>query len=243
MHNQAKIQQTPQLLWFIQLSYTAVILLANWFDIRMIKLGNLETDAGTLIFPLTFILSDLITEVYGYKFARRAIWVGFLFNFIFIGYGQLIIHLPSPDYALISNNKFDSLLGFNALIIIASTISYLCSEPLNSLIMARLKLKTKGRLMWLRFIISTIIASAFDSFIFGSIAFYSTMTIHELLIFNLTMWGIKVAIEICGLPLSLNLARKLKQYEGLDIYDHGTKFSLFNWEANYSTQNNYYTIK
>lgn len=238
MNNNSSILQYPKLLWFIQLSYTAVILLANWFDIRMIRIGSVETDAGTLIFPLTFILSDLITEVYGYKFARRAIWVGFAFNFIFILYGQLIIHLPSPDYALATNNQFDSLLGFNAKIILASTISYLCAEPLNSLIMAKMKLKTNGSLMWLRFILSTAIASGFDSFLFGTLAFYGTMPIHDLVIFNATMWSIKVFIEVCGLPLSLSLARKLKKHENLDMYDNGTKFSLFSLDAKYNAVNN-----
>ncbi len=237
---QNTIAQYPRYLWFIQLSYTAVILLANWFDIRMIRIGNIETDAGTLIFPFTFILSDLITEVYGYKFARRAIWVGFMFNFIFVAYGQLIIHLPSPTYALDTNAKFDSLLGFNARIIIASTISYLCAEPLNSFIMAKLKLKTGGRIMWLRFVMSTAVASLFDSFLFGTLAFYGTMPLHDLLVFNATMWAIKVFIEICGLPVSLSLARKLKKAEGLDMYDIGTKFSIFSLDAKYANANNRY---
>lgn len=240
MTTENNIQQYPRLLWFIQLSYTAVILLANWFDIRMIRIGNIETDAGTLIFPFTFILSDLITEVYGYKFARRAIWVGFLFNFIFIAYSQLIIHLPSPAYAVELNDKFDSLLGFNARIIIASTVSYLCAEPLNSFIMAKLKLKTGGNLMWMRFVGSTAVASLFDSFLFGTLAFYGTMPLGDLLAFNATMWGIKVFIEVCGLPISLRLARKLKRAEGLDMYDVGTKFSLFSLDANYSPTNNRY---
>lgn len=232
------IFQSPRYLWFIQLSYTAVILLANWFDIRMIKIGSIETDAGTLIFPFTFILADLITEVYGYKFARRAIWTGFLFNFIFIAYSQLIIHLPSPSYALDINTKFDELLGFNARIIIASTISYLCSEPLNSFVMAKLKLRTNGSKMWFRFVSSTALASLFDSFLFGCLAFYGTMPLQDLIIFNFTMWGIKVFIEVCGLPLSLSLANKLKKAEGLDMYDVGTKFSLFSLDANYNKSNN-----
>jgi uncharacterized integral membrane protein (TIGR00697 family) len=243
MTTENNIQQYPRLLWFIQLSYTAVILLANWFDIRMIKIGPIETDAGTLIFPLTFILSDLITEVYGYKFARRAIWVGFLFNFVFVAYGQLIIHLPSPDYAVALNDKFDSLLGFNARIIIASTVSYLCAEPLNSFIMAKLKLRTGGNLMWLRFVSSTAVASLFDSFLFGTLAFYGTMPLHDLFIFNATMWGIKVFIEICGLPISLRLARKLKRHEGLDMYDVGTKFSIFSLDAKYANSNNQFSAK
>ncbi len=240
MTNATHIRQQPKALWFLLVSYTAVILLANWYDIRLIQIAGLETDAGTLIFPFTFILSDLITEVYGYKYARRAIWTGFLFNFIFIAYGQLVVHLPSPSYALATNNSFDTLLSFNARIIIASTISYLCAEPLNSYIMARLKLKTLGKYMSVRFVSSTIIASLFDSFVFGTLAFAGTMPVHDLIKFNLTMWGIKVFIEVCGLPLSVKLANKLKQHEQLDMYDDGTKFNLFSLEANYSAKNNHY---
>lgn len=230
----------PRILWFLQVSYTVVILLANWFDIRLIKLGFVETDAGTLIFPLTFLLSDLITEVYGYKYARQAIWTGFLFNFVFILYGQLIIHLPSPSYAMATNSNFDMLFGFNGRIIFASTISYLCAEPLNSYLMAKLKLKTAGKYMSLRFVASTVIASFFDSFIFGSLAFAGTMLFTDLMKFNATMWIIKVVIEVCGLVFSVKLANKLKRYEKLDMYDIGTKFTVFSLESNYTKENNRY---
>lgn len=236
-----QIRQFPKVLWFLQLSYSSIILLANWFDIRLIKIGMIETDAGTLIFPLTFLLSDLITEVYGYKQARLAIWSGFLFNFIFILYGQLVVHLPSPSYALSTNSNFDQLLSFNYRIIIASTISYLCSEPLNSYIMAKLKIRTKGKLMSLRFVSSTILASFFDSFIFGTLAFYGIMALPELINFNVTMWLIKVAIEILGLPLSLKIAKSLKKYEKLDMYDTNTNFNVFKLESSYLESNNHYS--
>lgn len=235
-----QIKQFPKALWFLQVAYVSVILLANWFDIRLVKIGVLETDAGTLIFPLTFILSDLITEVYGYKYARRAIWAGFIFNFIFIIYSQIVIHLPSPSFALSNNQNFDSLVGFNTRIIIASTISYLCSEPLNSYIMATLKIKTLGKMTYLRFILSTVVASLFDSFIFGTLAFYGTMSNDVLIKFNATMWLVKVIIEILGLPFSLKATRKLKQYEQLDMYDVGTKFNIFSLDAEYAVKNNHY---
>jgi uncharacterized integral membrane protein (TIGR00697 family) len=235
-----KISQQPQVLWFLMVAYTAVIMLANWFDIRLIKIGVIETDAGTLIFPFTFLLSDLITEVYGYKFARRAIWTGFLFNFIFVAYAQIVIHLPSPSYALANNQSFDGLLGFNSRIIFASTISYLCAEPLNSYLMARLKLKTAGRYMSLRFVISTIAASLLDSFIFGTLAFAGTMPNEALIKFNVTMWVVKVIIEVCGLPISVRLAKWLKNHEKLDMYDNDTKFTIFSLDASYSNSNNKY---
>lgn len=234
--------QTSQLryLGFLTLSYTVVILLANWFDSRLIKVFGLNTDAGTLIFPLTFLLSDLITEVYGFKRARRAIWCGLLFNFIFILYGQLVIHLPSPDYPT-NNAMFDTIMGMNLRIVIASTISYLTSEPLNSVILAKLKIRAQGRYMSVRFVFSTLIASGVDSTLFSVIAFYGLMSTADLASLILTMWFIKIAIEIIGLPISIKLANTLKKVEQLDIYDRNTDFTLFKLEDSYARSANEYT--
>ena len=236
-YNASIIQLNPNFLWFLTLTYAMVIVLANWFDPRLIKLAGLTTDAGTLIFPLTFLLSDLITEVYGYKHARRAIWCGFLFNILFVLYGQLVIHMPGPDYP--SNNEmFDTLLATNTRIIFASGISYLVSEPLNSFTMAKLKIKMHGRYLGIRFVSSTIIAAGVDSFIFGIIAFYGVMSNVNLLYLISTMWLIKIIIEIAGLPFSIRLAKKLKQLEKLDIYDKRTNFNIFNLDTNYIDKDN-----
>ncbi|HVE44070.1 MAG TPA: queuosine precursor transporter [Gammaproteobacteria bacterium] len=228
----------PRYLWFLVLSYSMVMVLANWFDARLIRIFSLNTDAGTLIFPLTFLLSDLMTEVYGYQQARRAIWCGFLFNFIFILYGQIIIHLPSPDYAVISNQKFDELLSMNSRIIIASTMSYLCAEPLNSFIMAKLKILFSGHQLALRFVASTVIASVVDSFIFGTIAFYGLMSHQALFLLIITMWFLKVVIEVVGLPISLYLTKKLKEMEHLDVYDKKTNFTPFSLHVDYTERDN-----
>jgi len=230
----------PRFLWFLVLSYSMAMVLANWFDARLIRVFFLNTDAGTLIFPLTFLLSDLITEVYGYQQARRAIWCGFLFNLVFILYGQIVIHLPSPDYAVISNNKFDEILSMNIRIIIASAISYLCAEPLNSFIMAKLKIQFSGHRLALRFVASTFIASGVDSIIFGVIAFSGLMSNKNLFLLILTMWCLKVTIEVIGLPVSLYLTNKLKEIERLDIYDKKTNFTLFSLHVDYTKKDNLY---
>lgn len=231
----------PKFLWFITLSYTMVIIFANWFDARLIRIFNLNTDAGTLIFPLTFLLSDLITEVYGYKYARIAIWCGFLFNVLFILYGQLIIHMPSPHYQT-NNAIFDQLLTMNIRIIIASAISYFSSEPLNSLVIAKLKIKMKGKHMGLRFVLSTFLASGTDSFIFGCVAFYSVLNSENLISLILTMWFIKVMIELIALPISIRLAKNLKRTEGLDIYDNNTNFNFLTLEAHYKPDDNRFKL-
>ncbi|STX51583.1 conserved hypothetical integral membrane protein [Legionella busanensis] len=219
------------------MAYTFCLLLANWFDIRLIHLFSLDTDAGTLIFPFSFLLADLITEVYGYKHTRRAIWLAFLCNLIFIIYGQLVTHLPSPSYAT-NNNVFDDLMTLNTRIIFASFISYWLAEPTNIYILAKLKIRFQGRYMGGRFLLSTVIASGLDSVAFGYIAFYGLISQQNLLYLIGTMCFFKVAIECMGMPFSVYLAQKLKNYEKLDVYDIDTKFTLFSLKTNYLLSNN-----
>lgn len=227
----------PKFLWLLVMSYSMVLVFANLFDPRIVSIFGLTTDAGTIIFPLTFLLSDLITEVYGYKRARQAVWLGFSFSALFILYGQLVIHMPNPNFPT-HNDIFTTLFSLDQRIIFASAVSYLCSEPLNSYVLAKLKIKTNGRFMSLRFVASTLAASCADSFIFGSIAFYGLISNKDLIALILTMWLVKVTIEVCGLPISLHLARLLKKAEQLDIYDLGTKFNLFSLSSVYTSKQN-----
>lgn len=237
--------QTPSLhiessyLWFITLSYCMVIILANWFDPRLVRIMGLTTDAGTLVFPLTFLLSDLITEVYGYKYARRAIWCGFLFNGFYLAYSQLVIHLPSPSFAT-NNAMFDEVLAINSRIILASAFSYLCAEPLNSLVLSKLKISMHGRNMPIRFVASTVLAACVDSLIFTVIAFYGTMPDADLVLLMVTMWFIKVVIELLGLPISIYLALKLKRIEQIDMYDTHTAYNIFSLNTDYQRRDNFY---
>lgn len=230
----------PQKLWFLMLCYCMILLLANWFDPRLIRIFNLNTDAGTLIFPFSFILSDVITEVYGYQNARRAIWCGFLFNLVFILYSQIVIHLPSPDYAVVTNAKFDEILNMNLRIIVASVCSYLISEPINSFIMAKLKILSHGKKIALRFVASTLFASFVDSSLFTTIAFFGLIHSDNLMVLIATMTGCKVTIEILGLPFSIYLTNRLKQSEGIDIYDRKTNFNVFDLKVNYTRSDNCY---
>ncbi len=229
--------QGPQMLWFLLLSYTVTILLANWFDIRLLQLGPVVTDAGTLIFPLSFVISDVITEVYGYKFARRAIWCGFVFNLFFLAYGALVTHLPGPADAPYNAN-FDTLMNIEWRIILASILSYFCAEPVNAYVLAQLKIRWQGRHMAARFVSSTVLASFLDSAVFSCFAFIGILSWTGVYHLALTMWLIKIAVELLTLPLSTFLAKRLKAIEGLDIFDRHTKFSLWRFDTLYSRADN-----
>jgi len=222
----------PRYLWLLMLTYALALVVANWFDARLISFGPFVTDAGTIIFPLTFIVGDIITEVYGYQYARQAIWIGFFTNLIVLLYGQLIIHLPSPADAPF-NHLFTALLAQNLRICIASSISYLCAEPANAYLIAKLKIFNHGQLMWLRFLLSTMIGASIDTTIFSFIAFYQVIPIHEIWVMIGTVWLVKIIIEVIGLPFSTALAKKLKISENIDQYDYDTKFSLWRWKVTY----------
>jgi uncharacterized integral membrane protein (TIGR00697 family) len=236
------IKSFPQYLSFLTLSFSMMIILSNWYAPRLIHIFGIDTDGGTLIFPITFMLSDLITEVYGYKHARRAIWCGFFFNLLFIIYGQIIVHMPAPDYAT-HNDMFDALTSFSVRIVIASLVSYFIAEPFNSLVMAKLKIKLQGKWLGLRFVLSTFIASGIDSLLFLTIAFYGVLSNANLVSLIITMWCLKVVIEIIMLPLSTYLAKWLKKNEQLDIFDYGTNFIPFSLNGEYSVKNNFYGNK
>lgn len=231
--------QGPQYLWLLVIAYVAVLLLANWFDVRLVNFGVLIIDAGTIIFPLSFLASDLLTEVYGYQWARRAIWVGFIGNMVFMLYGLLITHLPNEASSQTSM-MFDQIFSLNARIIIASTISYFICEPVNSLVVAKTKLWLQGRHIGLRFLSSTVIASGLDSIIFTLIAFTGVLSTHVLFTMMFDMWLVKVIVECLGLPISTHLAKVLKRKEQLDVYDGHTRFNLFKWRINYTTADNQY---
>jgi uncharacterized integral membrane protein (TIGR00697 family) len=233
------IKPFPHYLWILVTAYSMMVAITNWFDARLILIFGISLPPGAIAFPITLLLSDIITEVYGYKHARRAIWAAFFFNLIFLLYGQAILLFPSPVY--VENiEALDKLLHTNIRIFIAAFFSYLISEPVNSCIVSKLKMMMKGRYMGIRFVASTIISGLLDSIIFISIAFYGIFEFRHIIGLILSIWMVKVIIEIIGLPFSISLSKFLKKREGLDIYDYGTKFNLFRLDVNYKSENNLY---
>lgn len=217
-----------------------IIVYANWFDVRLIRVFGVINDAGAFVFPLTFLLSDIITEVYGYKHARRAIWTGFLFNCIFLGYGQIVIHVHSSDL-LFQNDVNNVLLYSHVRIIAASVVSYVIAEPLNSFLLAKLKHYFAGKYMGVRFLLSTFLAASLDSALFIFLGFYGAMSNEKVMEFITMMWAIKVLIEIIMLPLAVHISNRLKQIEKLDIYDTKDSFNVFKLDTVYKEDDNYYS--
>lgn len=234
---ESNISQYPKYLWFLILSYSMVLAMSNWYDSRIILIFGMSITPGALIYPITFLLSNMITEVYGFKNARLAILTALLFNLIFIIYGQIIMALPTQSGAG-DLSSFDSFLSVNLRIIAACFISCLISEPLDAFIVSKLKIALNGGFIGIRFILSTLISGIFDSISFILIAFYNIMPNNEIIGLILHIWMIKTVVELLGLPITIRLTNKLKQIEKLDIYDTDTKFNIFNLDINYTESNN-----
>lgn len=226
-------------LWFLLLSFAMIISISNWYAARLVSIFGLVISPGALSFPLSFILADSITEVYGYKNARLAIWASFFFNVVFLAFGQLVTHLPSPSFA-VDNAAFDKLLSMNIWIVIGSFTSYIVSEPFNSYLIAKFKMKLQGKYMGARFAISTIIAALIDSIVFIPIAFHSTLSPSNMLMLIVNIWMVKVVVEIVFIPVSVRITNWLKEKEQSDVYDSDTNFNIFNLDVSYAAADNRY---
>jgi uncharacterized integral membrane protein (TIGR00697 family) len=173
--------------------------------------------AGLVIFPLSYLLGDVLTEVYGIRSARRVIWLGFACNLLALGAIQAAIHLPAldPEFQV----QFEAVLGTTWRLFLASLAAYIVGELANAYVLAYMKGATRGRWLWTRTIGSTIVGEGLDSLIFVTIAFAGTGA--GLANPIVTTWLIKVGWETLATPITYWIVGYLKRPEGVDDYDFG----------------------
>ena len=190
------------------------------FDLKLpgILSGQRYLPAAIVVFPITYILGDVLTEVYGFRYARRVILLGFFFNALAVLVFLLGGVLPSAPFWE-GQEAYDAILGYTPRLVSASFIAYLVGEFSNSIILSRLKLATEGRWLWSRTIGSTIVGQFVDSVLFITIAFGGVMVGSELLQLVLTLWVVKVLYEVIATPLTYLVVSYIKRREMLDVYD------------------------
>ncbi|MBF0208223.1 MAG: queuosine precursor transporter [Oligoflexia bacterium] len=206
--------------------FVAALLVSNIAAQKLIPIGPFVFTGGILLFPITFVFGDILTEVWSYKKTRLIVWSGFIASFFMSLFLYLIVQLPSaPGWNF--QHEFETTFSLVPRIFVASLIAYLCGEFLNSYILSKLKLKYKEKKMGLRFVLSTIIGEGADTIIFASIALYGIIP-NNLLI--TTIWSgfvFKVCYEIIILPVSIPFTKWLKQKTGSDLYDTNTNYNPF----------------
>ncbi len=224
---------------FITALFVAVLLISNIASAaKIVDWGvnifglPLVFDAGTLLFPISYIFGDILTEVYGYRQSRRVIWAGFasagLMSLTFWWVGRMPGEVTWQSYA--GQTAYDAILGGVASggIVIASLTAYLAGEFSNSFILAKMKVATAGRWLWLRTIGSTLTGEGFDTVIFVTIAIAFDVFPPEIALSLITAnYIFKVAVEILFTPVTYAIVGFLKRAEQEDFYDRGTNFNPF----------------
>ncbi|MCR4335178.1 MAG: queuosine precursor transporter [archaeon] len=206
--------------------FVAVLLISNIASTKILELGFFVFDGGTILFPLAYIFGDILTEVYGYKRARKVIWTGFAAALVMSVVFAIVGMLPSAaDWPL--QGAYDSILGVVPRIVIASLIAYFAGEFSNSFILAKMKIWSKGKALWKRTIGSTIIGEGIDTSIFVMVAFYGVFPDEVLIAIIISNYIFKVGVEVLFTPITYTIVGFLKKEEGIDVYDTNTDFSPF----------------
>jgi hypothetical protein len=209
---------------FITALFITCILASNILIVKQIELFGLTLPAAIVIFPLSYVFGDVLTEVYGYSQARRVIWLGFFCNLLMIISIWLVGILPSAP-VFDAQTAYERILGSTPRFLIASFTAYLAGEFINSYIMARMKIATKGKWLWTRTISSTVAGEAVDTAIVLLVAFWGVLPPMVILTMIFWHWLIKTCYEVLATPLTYVLVGYLKKAEKLDTYDYGTDFN------------------
>jgi uncharacterized integral membrane protein (TIGR00697 family) len=204
--------------------FITCLITANIIAVKVISLGPFILPSAIFVFPISYIFGDVLTEVYGYRTARRVIWLGFACNLIFVFFAWVGQVLPSAGFWE-GQAAYVSILGFAPRLLAASFCGYLAGEFANSFVLSRMKILTQGRWLWSRTIGSTIVGQGLDTSIFITLAYIGTganvptMILHH--------WSAKVSIEAICTPATYAIVNWLKRKEGLDTYDYRTKYNPF----------------
>jgi uncharacterized integral membrane protein (TIGR00697 family) len=206
--------------------FITCLVTANIIAVKLVDLFGLTVPAAVIIFPVSYILGDVLTEVYGYREARRVIWLGFFCNLLVIAAVVAAQILPAASF-WDGQAAYERILGYAPRLLAASFLAYLVGEFANSFVLAKMKIATGGRWLWARTIGSTLVGQGLDSLVFMTLAFAGTIPAAGLVSAVITQWLAKSAYEAVATPLTYLAVNFLKTREGLDVYDDTTRFNPF----------------
>ena len=214
---------------FVMAAFVAILLLSNVIGAaKLASLGGYTFGAGILFFPLGYVIGDVLTEVYGYARARRCIWAGFAALIFMAFMSWVVVSLP-PAEGWTNQPAYEAVFGQVPRIVFASVVAFLAGEFVNSIVLAKLKVITKGRYLWTRTIGSTVFGQGVDSLLFYPLAFWgaSGWTQEAVLTVMVTNWALKVGWEVVLTPVTYAVVNFLKRKEGVDVFDSATDFTPF----------------
>lgn len=223
--NKASNTVTP-LYMILGVTFTACLLISNLVANRMFQFGPWSLTSGVIIFPLSYIIGDVVAEVYGFKAARRVMWLGFLMNALMVVLFAIILLLPVPGWYQ-DAPAYRIVLGNTPRLFLASMAAYLIGSWVNAASLSKLKVAAAGKGFGFRAAISTLLGEIVDSLIFVPIGFFGLMPFNVLIEMAILQVTFKTLYEILVLPITSIVVAKVKAYDKIDVVDHGVSYKLF----------------
>ena len=215
--------------WFTAVAgvFITALIVSNIVAVKLMDVGGLVLPAAVVVFPISYIVGDVLTEVYGYSQARRVIWLGFACNLLAVAAIWVAGAMPPAVFWAPNQAAFDTILGYTPRLLAASFAAYLVGEFANAAVLAKMKVVTKGRFLWTRTIGSTFVGQGLDSAVFITLAFAGMMPLAVLPVTIVTQWLFKTAYEVAATPVTYLVVGWLKRVEGLDVFDEKTRLNPF----------------
>ena len=193
-------------------SFVGLLLISNICATKLISFGAIVTDGGAILFPLTYIIGDILSEVYGLKAAKRAIYLGFGFSALAAATFWLVQLAPPAD-GYENQAAFEAVLGFVPRIVVASLLAFMAGQLLNAYVLVKIKDRTRERYLWIRLIGSTLVGEFADTLVFCTIAFFGVIGGWEFFSYVLTGYLYKCLIEVLFLPVTYRVIAVVKRHE------------------------------
>jgi len=227
-HNETTKEALKHSKYFVYIAcmFVAVLVISNTTAVKMVQLGFFTVSGATIIFPLSYIFGDVLTEVYGYAASRRMIWAGF-FAVILMAFCYWIVQILPGASFWTNQSAYEAILGSTPRIVFASVTAFFAGEFCNSYVLSRLKVIMKGKQLWVRTISSTIVGEGVDTILVYLIAFGGVIPLSEMWVVILSAYTLKVLIEILFTPITYFIIGKLKKLEGIDVYDTHVDYNPF----------------
>ncbi|MFO7916647.1 MAG: queuosine precursor transporter [Anaerolineae bacterium] len=208
----------------VMVGFVSTLMISNIASSKILDLGFFTFDGGTLLFPISYILGDVVTEVYGYSRARRVIWAGFGANLL-MALVLMVVGVLPPAEGWEHQAAYEAILGVTPRIVVGSLIAYWAGSFSNSWLMAKMKILTKGRWLWTRTIASTLVGEGIDTLLFVLIAFYGILPRTTLMAVIISNYVFKCGLEALVTPITYRVVNGLKRAEQEDYYDYDTDFN------------------
>jgi len=215
--------------WFtaIVAVFVTTLIVSNIVAVKLADFGGMVLPAAVVIFPISYIFGDVLTEVYGYAQSRRVIWLGFGCNLLAVIAIWITQNLAPAAFWAPNQPAFETILGFTPRLLVASLAAYLVGEFANAAVLSKMKVLTHGRFLWSRTIGSTLIGEGLDSAVFITVAFFGVIPLAVLPLTIVTQWLFKTAYEVAATPLTYLIVNWLKRVEGIDVFDRDTRLNPF----------------